>query len=99
MAGEKKNRRSRHGRRPLQRPEHWKLLVEFLKNGGAEGIRTLDLLDAIEARSQLRHGPTGNNKTSLALACGRRPERQLVRNPRYNGEMSGFVGDEVSFRQ
>src|SRR5215472_15265406 len=26
--------------------------------GGAEGIRTLDLLDAIEARSQLRHGPT-----------------------------------------
>jgi hypothetical protein len=27
-------------------------------NGGAEGIRTLDLLDAIEARSQLRHGPT-----------------------------------------
>ena len=29
-----------------------------LKNGGAEGIRTLDLLDAIEARSQLRHGPT-----------------------------------------
>jgi hypothetical protein len=28
------------------------------KAGGAEGIRTLDLLDAIEARSQLRHGPT-----------------------------------------
>jgi hypothetical protein len=28
-------------------------------NGGADGIRTHDLLDAIEARSQLRHGPTG----------------------------------------
>jgi hypothetical protein len=28
------------------------------RSGGAEGIRTLDLLDAIEARSQLRHGPT-----------------------------------------
>src|SRR6267143_6205895 len=27
-------------------------------NGGADGIRTHDLLDAIEARSQLRHGPT-----------------------------------------
>jgi hypothetical protein len=27
--------------------------------GGAGGIRTPDLLDAIEARSQLRHGPTG----------------------------------------
>jgi hypothetical protein len=29
------------------------------RNGGADGIRTHDLLDAIEARSQLRHGPTG----------------------------------------
>ena len=29
-------------------------------NGGADGIRTHDLLDAIEARSQLRHGPTGD---------------------------------------
>jgi hypothetical protein len=28
------------------------------KIGGADGIRTHDLLDAIEARSQLRHGPT-----------------------------------------
>ena len=28
------------------------------KNGGADGVRTHDLLDAIEARSQLRHGPT-----------------------------------------
>ena len=26
--------------------------------GGAEGIRTLGLLNAIEARSQLRHSPT-----------------------------------------
>jgi hypothetical protein len=26
--------------------------------GGADGIRTHDLLDAIEARFQLRHGPT-----------------------------------------
>jgi hypothetical protein len=30
------------------------------KIGGADGIRTHDLLDAIEARSQLRHGPTVN---------------------------------------
>jgi hypothetical protein len=30
--------------------------------GGADGIRTHDLLDAIEARSQLRHGPTVVNK-------------------------------------
>src|SRR5260370_29741286 len=29
-----------------------------IKVGGADGIRTHDLLDAIEARSQLRHGPT-----------------------------------------
>jgi hypothetical protein len=32
----------------------------FVKIGGADGIRTHDLLDAIEARSQLRHGPTGD---------------------------------------
>jgi hypothetical protein len=34
---------------------------ESVDFGGAEGIRTLDLLDAIEARFQLRHGPTGND--------------------------------------
>jgi hypothetical protein len=34
-------------------------------NGGADGIRTHDLLDAIEARSQLRHGPTGRKLPSL----------------------------------
>src|ERR1700722_9300225 len=28
------------------------------KSGGAGGVRTRDLLDAIEARSQLRYGPT-----------------------------------------
>ena len=33
--------------------------VDAFDFGGAEGIRTLDLLDAIEARFQLRHGPTG----------------------------------------
>jgi hypothetical protein len=27
-------------------------------SGGAGGVRTRDLLDAIEARSQLRYGPT-----------------------------------------
>ena len=32
----------------------------ILRFGGADGIRTHDLLDAIEARSQLRHGPTGS---------------------------------------
>jgi hypothetical protein len=28
------------------------------ETGGAGGVRTRDLLDAIEARSQLRYGPT-----------------------------------------
>jgi hypothetical protein len=36
-------------------------------NGGADGIRTHDLLDAIEARSQLRHGPTEGKKWQLSL--------------------------------
>jgi hypothetical protein len=33
--------------------------IQKQKIGGADGIRTHGLLDAIEARSQLRHGPTG----------------------------------------
>ena len=33
--------------------------MKKLEVSGADGIRTHDLLDAIEARSQLRHGPTG----------------------------------------
>ena len=40
---------------PRDFPEALTLEFEF---GGADGIRTHDLLDAIEARSQLRHGPT-----------------------------------------
>ena len=34
--------------------------LDPMMSGGADGIRTHDLLDAIEARSQLRHGPTEN---------------------------------------
>jgi hypothetical protein len=37
------------------------------KAGGADGIRTHDLLDAIEARSQLRHGPTEPPKFTTGL--------------------------------
>ena len=33
--------------------------------GGAEGIRTPDLLNAIQTRSQLRHSPTLNFVTGL----------------------------------
>jgi hypothetical protein len=32
--------------------------IAFAWDGGAGGVRTRDLLDAIEARSQLRYGPT-----------------------------------------
>ena len=38
-------------------------------NGGADGIRTHDLLDAIEARSQLRHGPTGRAPVYHTHCC------------------------------
>jgi hypothetical protein len=37
------------------------------KFGGAGGVRTRDLLDAIEARSQLRYGPTGDERECLPL--------------------------------
>ena len=41
--------------------------------GGADGIRTHDLLDAIEARSQLRHGPT-EKKHDLPGVTGTRSQ-------------------------
>jgi hypothetical protein len=40
------------------------------KVGGADGIRTHDLLDAIEARSQLRHGPTGDTPRAYHSPLG-----------------------------
>src|SRR5882724_504834 len=40
--------------------------------GGADGVRTHDLLDAIEARSQLRHGPTEVRKYFSTRWRGRR---------------------------
>src|SRR5256885_1133648 len=45
--------------------------------GGADGIRTHDLLDAIEARSQLRHGPTGET-TLIMLASPLVPRPDAV---------------------
>ena len=45
-----------HDTNPRVEPDAQPQVIE--KFGGADGIRTHDLLDAIEARSQLRHGPT-----------------------------------------
>ena len=53
---------------------------ENLKAGGADGIRTHDLLDAIEARSQLRHGPTERFKFTTGL-CGSKALLQLKWQP------------------
>src|SRR6266852_141309 len=36
--------------------------LQIRKTGGADGIRTHALLDAIETRSQLRHGPPGRKQ-------------------------------------
>jgi hypothetical protein len=52
-------------KRSYGNPDGWQLILRRIEVynqkvsvGGADGIRTHDLLDAIEARSQLRHGPT-----------------------------------------
>ena len=42
------------------------LLQGWERIGGADGIRTHDLLDAIEARFQLRHGPTAGMPSFIA---------------------------------
>jgi hypothetical protein len=54
------------------------MMESWEKIGGAEGVRTPDLLDAIEARSQLRHGPTLIT-TFIALRDG---ERQTAAAPK-----------------
>jgi hypothetical protein len=50
-----------------KKEERENLQANIVQFGGADGIRTHDLLDAIEARSQLRHGPTGLATTGLIL--------------------------------
>jgi hypothetical protein len=61
-----------------------------LQDGGAEGIRTLDLLDAIEARSQLRHGPTGGEPQFYS---NRRANRQKIREHQFLGSLFGNAKD------
>jgi hypothetical protein len=57
--------------------------IAFLEIGGADGIRTHDLLDAIEARSQLRHGPTEKN-TTFPVLPGRAPNCATATEERLN---------------
>src|SRR5438128_5610797 len=59
----------------------------FCEIGGAEGIRTLDLLDAIEARSQLRHGPTERQLLNFSTAwrIASRTEGQALREAGMRG--------------
>ena len=50
----------------------------FKNKNGPRGIRTLDLLNAIETRSQLRYGP-GLNVFRAALRAPNPPEGGYVR--------------------
>jgi hypothetical protein len=49
-------------------------------SGGADGVRTHDLLDAIEARSQLRHGPTDESPL-VYITPGRNGTSRLQPHP------------------
>ena len=48
------------------------------KSGGPEGIRTPDLLNAIQTRSQLRHGPTPSEAMIPAVPCRAGSSRRSV---------------------
>src|ERR1700676_3046942 len=50
------------------------------KFGGADGVRTHDLLDAIEARSQLRHGPTPTRHFCETKTANRRQLSKFYHN-------------------
>ena len=51
------------------------------KRGGADEIRTRDLLSAIQARSQLRHSPTSPN-VKVSLREGARACQRTLQNPK-----------------
>src|SRR5882724_168465 len=57
--------------------------------GGADGVRTHDLLDAIEARSQLRHGPTEVRKYFSTRWRGRR-RKAAPTHSRFSAVRSGL---------
>jgi hypothetical protein len=49
----------------------------FRKSGGAEGNRTLDLLNAIQALSQLSYGPTWRKKKWLDVTRLRERDKKV----------------------
>ena len=62
--------------------------------GGADGVRTHDLLDAIEARSQLRHGPTVTNLAQRPSRFHRDALPAAPRPHRRNAIILAQVGEE-----
>ena len=45
-------------------------IMQKRASGGAEGIRTPDLLTASQTRSQLRHGPTASEEVMIPRTSG-----------------------------
>jgi hypothetical protein len=52
------------------------------KHGGPGGVRTLDLMTASHARSQLRHRPTLHSQATLFVTCSRATVNSLPRTGR-----------------
>ena len=75
-------------RLPIPPPEPSSVPVH---HNGAEGSRTPDLLNAIQALSQLSYGPNSTNMNEQSAAaprpqagCARRTARKLVPRPRFS---------------
>src|SRR5277367_7016387 len=71
-------------------------------SGGADGVRTRDLIDAIDARSQLRYGPTVVRRNSLITSGPAR--RQTSWHPRllccrYYAESKSFIAQNERRRR
>ena len=63
------------------------------RSGGAEGSRTLDLLNAIEALSQLSYSPTPNlNYSKAALLAQLPPMHYNYRTMRLQTNISPLLG-------
>ena len=64
-------------------PEIFEFTTHSLRGGGADGIRTHDLMNAIHALSQLSYGPEQNRIINLV-------SRQVYVKPRKSGGADGF---------
>ena len=73
-------------------------ILDFVQLGGPRGIRTPDLLNAIQSCSQLGHGSPRRNlyECIRSICADSLPRKWKSATARYRSAMERGTGDEVS---